>query len=143
MRLSKNFDTAEFVCHHCGQIDVQRGLPVLVAGLEDLRALGYRQGLHVVSGYRCRLRQEQLHAADPKTAAKDSQHCYCSAADVDLRVALADVVALGRFSGIGWQWVGPLGRRRKLVRHVDVRHVSGFNPKASTVCRPAVWQYAA
>ena len=145
MQLSPHFSTPEFTCHHCGRINVQRGLPVLVAGLEKLRALGYEpSGLKVVSGYRCPERQAELHRADPANAAKDSQHCRCAAADVELVVPLDKVIALRVFSGIGWQWSSRnLLTRRRLVRHVDVRHASGHNPTGGTVLAPTVWQYGA
>lgn len=117
------------------------GLPVLVAGLERLRTLGYtRGGLAIRSGYRCPDRNEQLRAQGG-IVAKDSQHLFAAAADVDLVVELGAVVDLGAFSGIGWQYVGRVGKRRKLVRHVDVRHASGRNTTGSTQSRPSIWQY--
>ena len=55
---------------------------------------------------------------------------------------LDKVIALRVFSGIGWQWSSRnLLTRRRLVRHVDVRHASGHNPTGGTVLAPTVWQY--
>lgn len=136
--LSAHFGSSEFRCKHCGKLP-RRVVPALVEGLEVLRGKGYadRGGLYIVSGYRCLARQAELHAADPKRAAKRSQHTQAAAADVHPLLLLDEVLNLEVFSGVGWQYVE--GRPR--VVHVDVRHASGFNPTRSTVTHPAVWQY--
>jgi uncharacterized protein YcbK (DUF882 family) len=127
--LSPHFTAAEFACPHCR---VSKALPALVLGLERLRTLGYSSGLVVRSGYRCPVHNKAVGGA------ANSQHRYGSAADVDLRVSLASVVALGVFSGVGWQTAA--GGRR-LVRHVDVRHASGHNTTGGTPAHPTTWEY--
>jgi len=132
--LSAHFSAGEMACRHCGEV---RALPELLEGLERLRSAHYATtGLVVVSAYRCR-----THNAAVGGAAV-SQHRYGAAADVPMVATLDQVQALGVFSGIGWQWVGRLGRRRRLVRHVDVRHASPVNPTSGSVARPSTWQYA-
>ena len=79
----------------------------LVHGLEALRSLAYPRGLTIESGYRCLARNAQL-----PNAAKDSQHLYAAAADVQPAAMLGQVLALHAFSGVGWQEVGGL----RLVR---------------------------
>ena len=136
--LSPHFASREFACKHCGKLP-RRIVPELPAALEVLRGKGYaaRGGLYIRSGYRCAARQAELHRADPKRAAKRSQHTQAAAADVDPLLLLDEVLDLDVFSGVGWQYVE--GRPR--VVHVDVRHASGYNPTRSTVTHPAVWQY--
>lgn len=131
--LSANFSQTEFVCRHCRRLPQLGIVPALITGLEKLRALAYPSGLIIRSGYRCPTHNTVVGGA------KNSQHLYGSAADVDLRAELADVKALKVFSGIGWQAVG--GRR--LIRHVDVRHASGHNTTSGTTARPTTWEYLA
>lgn len=132
--LSEHFSRAELACRHCRTLPARApGLPVLVDGLEALRALAYPAGLVLASGYRCPDRNAAVGGAT------SSQHLHAAAADVPLVAELAKVVALRRFSGIGWQMVGG----RKLVRHVDVRHASGHNTTGGTVRRPTTWEYLA
>ena len=137
--LSPHFDSREFLCRHCRKLPRRGIVPALVSGLEVLRGKGYaaRGGLYVRSGYRCAIRQAQLHAGDPGRAAKRSQHTQAAACDVDPLLLLDEVLDLDVFSGVGWQYVE--GRPR--VVHVDVRHASGWNPTKSSPTRPAVWQY--
>jgi uncharacterized protein YcbK (DUF882 family) len=137
--LSEHFSRREFPCKHCGRLPA-RVVPQLVDALEALRARGYARrpgGLIVRSGYRCRARQAQLRKADPKRAAKRSQHCECAAADFDPALELHVALDLEVFSGVGWQMVDGV----PMAVHGDVRHASGFNPTRSTVTHPAVWQY--
>jgi uncharacterized protein YcbK (DUF882 family) len=136
--LSVHFSRREFSCRHCGQLPA-RVVPELVRGLEVVRDKGYaaRGGLYIVSGYRCRARQAELHKADPKRAARRSQHCECAAADFHPLLSLHEVLDLEVFSGVGWQMFEGVPR----VVHGDVRHASGYNPTRSTVTHPAVWQY--
>ncbi len=133
-KLSEHFSLAEFACRHCG---VAKAHPELVAGLERLRAVGYAaSGLPIMSGYRCPLHNAAVGGASL------SQHRNGAAADVPLAVELDDVRALVAFSGIGWQWVGRFGKRRRLVRHVDVRHaVPEHNVTGGTLRRPTIWSY--
>ena len=132
--LSPHFSRAEFTCHHCGTLPAGGVPTALVHGLEALRALAYPDGLMIESGYRC-----AAYNATLAHAATGSQHLYAAAADIPLRAELGSVQALHAFSGIGWQAAG----RRRLVRHVDVRHASGHDPTASTTAHPATWEYLA
>lgn len=137
--LSPHFSRSEAPCKHCGRMP-PRFLSELLHAAETLRAKGYAQrpgGLIVRSWYRCPTRQAEMHKADPKRAAKRSQHCECAAIDFDPVLQLHVVLDLEVFSGVGWQMVDG----QPLVVHGDVRHASGFNPTRSTVLRPAVWQY--
>jgi hypothetical protein len=136
--VSAHFSRREFHCR-CGGVrkgcEGVRVLPELVAGLEKLRALAYPNGLILASSYRCPGHNLAVGGASY------SQHQYGAAADVPLAALLDDVIALRCFAGIGWQKVGRLGRRRKMVRHVDVRSVSGRNPTGGSNARPTLWQY--
>jgi len=126
--LSTHFTLKEFRCPCCG---VEKALPALVTGLERLRALAYPSGLVIASGYRCSSHNPAVGGA------KGSQHLYGAAADVDLRATLEDVKALTSFSGIGYQHING----KNLVRHVDVRHVSGHNATGGTPSHPTTWRY--
>lgn len=132
--LSEHFDSSEFACRCRKTLTGCQGtivVPRLVTGLESLRRIGYPGGLLVASGYRCTARNRAVHGAS------QSQHLYGAAADISMRVTLADVIELEVFSGIGWQDID--GRR--LVRHVDVRHCSGHNTTRGTVTKPTIWKY--
>ena len=129
--LSAHFDSSEFKCHHCGVL--KRPPAALIDALERLRTIGYKDGLVVVSGYRCPEHNDAIGGA------RYSQHRYSTAADVQPRVRVKDVQRLGVFSGIGWSWYGRGIRRRRLVRHVDVRHAGPMNLTNSTPSRPSVF----
>jgi hypothetical protein len=138
VQLSEHFDSAEFACRCGGRFKDCKGelaVPALVDGLEALRAIAYPRGLVLASAYRCPGRNAVVGGAT------HSQHQYGAAADVALAAELGETINLGVFSGIGWQHVGRLGSRRKLVRHVDVRHASGRNLTGGTVAKPTLWQY--
>lgn len=128
--LSAHFSRSEMWCHHCRRLDGEV-VPELLAGLEALRDMAFPRGLQIVSGYRCRRHNRAVGGAT------DSQHLWRAAADIPLVATLADVRALGVFSGIGWQMFAG----RQLVRHVDVRHASGHNRTRSTPQHPAIWRY--
>ena len=130
--LSPHFDSSEFRCRHCGV--VKRPAPALVDALERLRAIAYPDGLRIVSGYRCPEHNARIGGASR------SQHLYATAADIEPRVPLDRVKAMKGFSGIGWSWYGRGIRRRRLVRHVDVRHAGPFNPFAATKERPTTFR---
>lgn len=127
--LSTHFTLKEFRCPCCGTVKTPP--QELIYGLEKLRALAYPSGLIIRSGYRCSSHNPAVGGA------KGSQHLYGAAADVDLRATLEDVKALRVFSGIGWQRVSG----RDLIRHVDVRHVSGHNATGGTPAHPTTWRY--
>ena len=124
-KCSPNFAFKEFKSSGNGWIRVSREL---VLGLEDYREL-VGKPVSVVSGFR----DPQKNASIPG-AAKNSQHMYGNACDLEPVKPTAAVKALKRFSGIGYQ--GASG----LVRHVDVRHV-GPNTTKSSVRDPAIWIY--
>jgi GH24 family phage-related lysozyme (muramidase) len=124
-KCSPHFTFAEFKSSGNGWIKVSRAL---VLGLEEYRDL-IGGAVDVVSGYR----DPQRNASVPGSA-KNSQHMYGNAADLDPVKPTAEVKALRRFSGIGYQ------SSSGLVRHVDVRHV-GPNTTRSSVRDPAIWIY--
>jgi lysozyme len=122
---SPHFTFKEFKSTGNGWIKVNRAL---VLGLEDYREL-VGGAVSIVSGFR-----DPTRNAGTPGAAKNSQHMYGNAADLDPVKPTAAVRALRRFSGIGYQ--GASG----LVRHVDVRH-TGPNTTKSSVRDPAIWIY--
>lgn len=126
---SRSFSYAEFGCGcrgrypDCARIRVHREL---LLGLEEYRdAAG--GPVAVVSGYRC----DRHNAA--VGGASSSQHLYGAAVDLRYQLKVAAVERLRAFSGIG--------HKGGLVRHVDVRHVSGNNTTAGTPARPTKWKY--
>ena len=128
---SEHFWFTEFGCR-CGRLDcirinVYRGL---IEGLEKLRSAHCPKGLSIISGYRCPAHNRAVGGAS------ESQHMYGTAADIGARVAAADVLDLGAFSGIGAD-----GSISGLVRHVDVRHLGPKNVTSSSVKNPSRWKY--
>jgi hypothetical protein len=101
----------------------------LVAGLEILRSNYYRNGMSLVSGYRCDGHNQAVGGAS------SSQHRWGAAVDISPVASTSQVKALKRFSGIGYQ--GSTGK----VRHVDVRSVSGHNSTGASVASPTTWRY--
>lgn len=129
---SAHFSYREWRCGCGGSRNGCRVIVVhrpLLADLEVYRAqLGH--GVTIASGYRC-----PLHNADVG-GAKDSQHLYGGAADVAYDLSDVTVAKLRRFSGIG------RSEKTHLVRHVDVRHLTGHNSTGGTPDRPTIWNYA-
>lgn len=129
-RAAPHFTTREFACrcwergYHgrgfChGWIKASRKL---VVSLEALRA---RCGgpVPILNGYRCPLYNVRAGGA------ARSQHLRGTAVDVPLlSLTVAQVRALGLFSGIGYR------KSSRVVRHVDVR--AGVSPSS-----PSLWQY--
>lgn len=122
---SPHFAFAEFKSAGNGWIKVNRDL---VRGLEAYRELVDRP-VSVISGYRDPARNASIPGA-----AKNSQHLYGNAVDIEPLRPVPDLKRLNVFSGLGYQ--GSTG----LVRHVDVRHV-GPNTTGSSVRSPATWVY--
>jgi zinc D-Ala-D-Ala carboxypeptidase len=113
-RISPHFALPEFACHHCHWPRANRAL---VRGLERLRGVYYKQGLTVVSGYRCPAHNTAIGGA------RGSQHLYGRAADIpphgdNGRLITTDMVkALELFAGLEYQpAVSGHG-----CTHVDVR----------------------
>lgn len=131
--VSAHFRFKEFACKcngtyaNCRRIRVHREL---VLGLEELRH-AYGTSLEVVSGYRCPSYNQKVGGAST------SQHMFGAAADVNYKLQDRAVARLRRFGGIG------RSAKTHLVRHVDVRHVSGVNPTHGTPAQPTIWNYAA
>lgn len=130
---SAHFSFAEFTCGcrgrypECRRIRLHRGLLV---GLEVYRAkVGH--SIQVASGYRCPRHNAAVGGAT------SSQHLYGAACDVNYALSDAAVAKLRAFSGIG------RSKKTGLVRHVDVRHLSGNNTTGGTPDRPTRWIYAA
>lgn len=126
---SPNFKFVEFKSRGNGFILVHREL---VRGLEELRKIA--GPIVIVSGYR-----------DPawnkrKRGAKYSQHMYGVAADIpyNKKLTLNRVQSLQIFSGIGFKVVDG----QKLVRHVDMRHLTPHNRTNGSPKRPSIWKYA-
>jgi hypothetical protein len=133
---SPHFSFLEFACAcggwlpGCHRIWVRREL---LDALETFRASFYPHGLTIRSGCRCVERNANVGGA------KDSQHLYGSAADVDPVAPLAAVERLAVFSGLGFE------SSTRRVRHVDVRHVfadEGHDTTGGTPQAPTTWSYA-
>ena len=142
--LSTHFSFNEFDCKCGGKYSAcrrigaegkagsgKRPLRTLVLGLEEMRDKNYSGGMTIVSGFRCTGHNNAVGGAT------SSQHRYCAAADIAEVVRPATAKAYARFSGLGVD--GSSGK----IRHVDVRHASGYNPTKSSVSNPAQWTYAA
>jgi zinc D-Ala-D-Ala carboxypeptidase len=123
-RCSEHFAFREFKSKGNGWIKVHRAL---VRGLEEYRDLAGGP-VQVVSGYRDPARNAQVGGT------RNSQHLYGNAADIPPVKSVAEVRALRRFSGIGYN------RSTGKVPHVDVRH-KGPNTTGNTVANPATWPY--
>lgn len=129
---SPHFSFAEFACRcggryrECPRIWVRRDL---LLGVERLRTFAYPGGLRVVSGCRCTRHNKAVGGA------VSSQHLYGCAADVDPVVRDDKVAAWRLFAGIGYT-------PERLVRHVDLRNLSGHNLTKGTPERPTRWKYA-
>ncbi len=130
---SPHYRWSEFRCRCGGVLTGCRGVYVqraLLLALERYRQAAGRP-VDVVSGYRCAERNRRVGGAS------GSQHLHGAAADVEQLLAWRRVKALGLFGGIG------RSKRTGLVRHVDVRHVSGHDATGATATRPTVWDYSA
>ncbi|HEV2772066.1 MAG TPA: D-Ala-D-Ala carboxypeptidase family metallohydrolase [Thermoleophilaceae bacterium] len=124
-RCSPHFAFREFKSKGNGWIKVNREL---VRGLEEYREDLARGPVVVVSGYRDPRRNAQVGGA------KNSQHLYGNAADLEPLHSVAEVRRLRRFSGIGYN------RASGKVPHVDVRH-TGPNTTNSSIANPMTWPY--
>lgn len=130
---SANFSAREFACAcdgeflNCRRIWVNRRL---VRAAEKYRTL---VGPFTPDrGCRCPGQNKRVKGRGK------SQHLYGNALDVPVyAVSLAQVKALGVFSGIGL-YDAPGGKR--VPRHVDVRHI-GPNTTNGTVSSPTTWDY--
>lgn len=132
-RISAHFHAREFACRcggrqpGCKRVVVHRGL---LLALEAYRDLG-TSPLALRSGYRCPRHNRAVGGASA------SMHRVGWAADVPGRYTVAEVRALGAFSGIGYS------RSTGRVLHVDTRHLAGrFNLTGATLTRPTIWTYA-
>lgn len=123
-KCSEHFRFGEFSSNGDGWIMVNREL---ILGLEDYRTLIGRP-LSLVSAYRDPRHNKRVGGA------ASSQHLHGNGVDIAPLKSTAQVRALGRFSGIGYQ------AQTGLVRHVDVRHV-GPNPTGGTIADPTTWPY--
>lgn len=130
--ISDHFSAREFACkcdgkyQDCARVAVTRWQ---LRALEQLRTAAGRP-LPIVSGYRCTQHNRAVGGAP------NSQHRNGSACDVPPMLTLAQVRALGVFSGIGYQ------SRTGLVVHVDTRHAApSKNTTSGTTARPTVWSY--
>lgn len=125
---SEFFSYGEFACQCRGKYTDCRRIRVhreLLLGLN-----GYRRAAgptEIVSGYRCVRHNAAVGGAS------SSQHVYGAAADLAYKLRVKAVARLRRFAGIG--------HKGDLVRHVDVRHVSGNNTTGGTPDRPTLWRY--
>lgn len=124
-RCSENFWFREFSSKGASDTTIKLRRE-LVVGLEEYRA---RFGpVSIVSGYRDPAHNHNVGGAG------NSQHLYGNGADIPRKATVAQVRALGRFSGIGYESADGL------VRHVDVRHL-GPNTTGGTIESPTVWVY--
>lgn len=121
--LSPNFVVAELRSHGNGDCFVRRELVDALERYRDLAGPGTP-----LSAYRDPAHNQAVGGAP------DSMHLYGFAADPWGNVSVADVEALGIFSGIG--------DKAGAVRHVDLRHLSEHNhTPGATPSSPARWQY--
>lgn len=79
-KLSEHFDASEFACHHCGALKTN---PRLLALLEQLRADCGGLPLHINSGYRCPVHNQNVGGVP------NSQHVHGTAADVAVPAGLS------------------------------------------------------
>ena len=112
--LSRNFSSSEFVCPHCGEVEID---PLLVATLQRIRD---RAGPVVVtSGYRCPVHNEAVGGV------KNSQHLYGKAADIYVQnMSQAALLAMVREMAVNEEiYVGYAYaiKNSKRAVHVDVR----------------------
>lgn len=84
MRLSDHFDSSEFACHHCGEVQVN---PKLIELLEQLRYNIGGYPLTINSGYRCPTHNKNVGGVS------NSQHVLGNAADV----ARPSALTMGEF----------------------------------------------
>lgn len=130
---SRYFSYSNFICKcggkyaSCARIRVVRGL---VLSLDTLREKAYRNGLTIISGYRCPGHNNAVGGGSV------SQHLYGAAADISPVVHRDTLRSWRLFSGLGY--AASTGR----VRHVDRRDVSGSNTTGSSVGNPSVWRYS-
>ena len=125
--LSEHFTAKELRCkcggtlRGCKGISIHRGL---LDSLEKMRALYYKEGLHVVSGYRCAMHNEDVNGAP------GSQHIKGLAADIPGIVSFTVLKKRKWFSGYG---INSNGR----VVHVDRRDLVGVVSRE----KPSHWYY--
>lgn len=123
--ISRHFRARETMCKHCGLINVRREL--LVAE-EVYREKIDPNGLNLVSVTRCPVHNAQVGGA------RNSQHLYGGAGDLEKQIHLTQAISLQIFSGIeishdGW------------LVHGDVRHLIGTNFTNSSPQHPAVFTW--
>jgi hypothetical protein len=127
---SRSFSFTEFRCQCGGTLP---GCEVIRVLRQEIRALEvYREAfgpVRINSGYRCPRHNARIGGA------RNSQHLYGAAVDVDPTRTLEQVKRLRVFSGIG------VVKKTGKVLHVDVRHITG-NSTPGTVDRPTVWFYS-
>ncbi len=122
---SNFFAYREFASSGNGWIKVNRAL---VAALDVYRS-NVNRPVRIVSGYRD---PDQNAKAG---GAKNSQHLYGNAADLEQIVSQHDVITMRLFSGIG-----TVGDSNGNVAHVDVRH-DGPNTTGGSPNAPTLWYY--
>jgi hypothetical protein len=121
-RCSQHFTFRSFRSPGDGWIKLDRAL---VRALEVYRdALG--RPVAVLGGHR----DPEFNRA--QGGSPDSQHLHGTAADIEPVMALADVLELRVFSGIGFD------ANSGLVHHVDVRH-AGPSANGATIANPTLW----
>lgn len=101
--LSPHFSRAEFACHHCGKVELDR---TLVARCELLRAM-VGKPMRIVSGYRCPEHNRAVGGA-PR-----SYHRLGQAVDVEPGYCTWQQAKRAGFRGVGV--------RRGQVIHLDLR----------------------
>lgn len=140
---SAHFSFKEFQCHCGGRYSACRRiagegvahhgrhvLRTLIQGLEKTRATYYRNGMTIVSGYRCDSHNRAVGGAS------SSQHRWGAAADISRVVDKDSLRARHWFAGIGYQ--GSSDR----AQHVDRRDLSGVNPTRGSTSSPTTWRYS-
>ena len=107
--ISKNFQSTEFACHHCGEIVIDMRLIVM---LERLRRAIEDRPIIITSGYRCKKHNKAVGGV------RNSQHLLGRAADIKV-VGLSPNDLGERARAIGLTFV----LEYKTWIHVDVREV--------------------
>jgi len=125
-KLSPHFSVSEVRSKGNGNCYIRS---TLLHGLESLRTIIGRP-IVLVNGYRDPVENKRVGGASR------SLHMWGLAVDISSRVVnvpLAEMKALGLFSGIG------VNRSTGLSSHLDMRHLTGYHK--ATPRNPSVWFY--
>lgn len=118
-RVGRYYQAREFDCH-CRKCPTTLIAPVLVDMLDSLREIAGAP-VTILSGYRCKARQDQLRAMGLETAKGPSSHEYGLAADVQIRgKSGAEIRSLAEH--VGFERIG----QAATWCHVDIKAGQAF-----------------